>query len=83
MKFSDLIQNLKHGMNDDVVAFFIAVSRFDFAFKKAGGFFTRPVGSTADIDWQHHVPSAFAGFEAKCEDLRDSEFFMRPPREFK
>lgn len=83
MKFSELIQNLRHGMNDDVIAFVIAVSRFDFAFKKAGGFFTRPYGTTPDVDWQHHVPNAFAGFETKCEDLRSTEFFLRPPREFK
>lgn len=83
MKFSDLIGNLRHGVNDDVVTFFIAVSRFDFAFKKAGGFFTRPIGTMADVDWQHHVPTAFVGFDVKCDDLRTSELFVRPPREFK
>jgi hypothetical protein len=78
-----MIQNLRQGVDDEVITFFIAVSRFDFAFKQAGGFFIRPIGSNPDIDWQDSVPNAFVGFEAQCADLRDSEFFIRPPRPFK
>ncbi|MBY3364969.1 hypothetical protein [Rhizobium laguerreae] len=83
MNFSDMIKNLRQGVDDEVITFFIAVSRFDFAFKQAGGFFTRPIGSNPDIDWQDSVPSAFVGFEAQCVDLHSSEFFVRPPRTFK
>lgn len=83
MEYEQLINNLRYGMNDDVVAFFIGISRFDYAFKKVGGFFTRPEGNNPDIDWQDHVPNAFPGFYEACADLKEMELFSTPPRQFK
>lgn len=83
MELSALVYNLRYGMNDDVLNFFVAVSRFDYAFKIVGGFFTRTEGKVADIDWQDLVPKAFDGFDQKCADLKELELFTTPPREFK
>ncbi len=83
MEYEQLINNLRHGMNEDVVAFIIGISRFDYAFKMVGGFFTRTEGPNPDIDWQDHVPDAFPGFDEKCADLKGTELFTAPPRQFK
>lgn len=83
MGYEGLINNLRYGMNDDAVAFFIGISRFDYAFKKVGGFFTRPEGNNPDIDWQDRVPAAFPGFYEACADLHERELFTAPPRQFK
>lgn len=83
MGYEELINNLRYGMNEDAVAFFIGISRFDYAFKKVGGFFTRPEGNNPDIDWQDNVPAAFPGFYEACADLHECELFTAPPRHFK
>lgn len=83
MDYEQLVNNLRYGMNEDVVAFFIGISRFDYAFKKVGGFFVRPEGNNPDVDWQDHVPNAFPGFAEKCADLKECELFTAPPRQFK
>lgn len=83
MGYEQLINNLRYGMNENAVAFFIGISRFDYAFKKVGGFFTRPEGNNPDIDWQDNVPSAFPGFYEACADLHERELFTAPPRQFK
>ncbi len=83
MSYEQLINTLRYGMNDDTIVFVVGISRFDYAFKKVGGFFTRPDGNNPDIDWQDHVPNAFPGFDKMCEDLKETELFKAPPRQFK
>lgn len=83
MEYHQLINNLRYGMNDDVIDFFVGVSRFDYAFKEAGGFFSRDKGASPNVDWDDLVPNAFAGFETKCADLSETELFTRPPRDYR